>query len=103
MCDGVGVHIGTNAKQWCTMVPTEWHYMTLTTRERSFDFGFESASQLLLWVNTLQRITFPDWTRQCQAGEMSELFKGAISDAQHRFYRLSSSERRRLNFTHGGD
>ncbi|KAJ8607802.1 hypothetical protein CTAYLR_009881 [Chrysophaeum taylorii] len=84
-----GVHVGTNAKQWCTMVPTEWHYMTLTTPERSYDFGFESAATLLLWVNTLQRITFPDWTRQCDAGEMSELFKGAISDAQHRFYRSS--------------
>ena len=84
-----GVHIGTNAKQWCTMVPTEWHYMTLTTRERSYDFGFEDATELLLWVNTLQRITFPEWTQQCNAGEMSELFKGAISDAQHRFYRSS--------------
>jgi len=84
-----GVHVGTNAKQWCTMVPTEWHYMTITTNERSYDFGFEQAVLLLLWVNTLQRIVFPDWTRSCDAGEMSELFKGAISDAQHRFYRSS--------------
>jgi len=84
-----GVHVGTNAKQWCTMVPTEWHYMTITTQERSYDFGFESAAGLLLWVNTLQRVVFPEWTRSCDAGEMSELFKGAISDAQHRFYRSS--------------
>mmetsp|Transcript_21824 Transcript_21824/g.33567 ORF Transcript_21824/g.33567 Transcript_21824/m.33567 type:complete len:1664 (+) Transcript_21824:111-5102(+) len=84
-----GIHVGTNAKQWCTMVPTEWHYMTLTTHDRSYDFGFESAALLLLWVNTLQRIIFPQWTRSCDAGQMSELFKGAISDAQHRFYRSS--------------
>ena len=58
MLDGItAVHVGTNAKQWCTMVPTEWHYVTLVTRERSYDFGFEDASELLLWVNTLQRIT----------------------------------------------
>ena len=69
------------------MVPTEWHYMTLMTKDRSYDFGFESAAELLLWVNTLQRLTFPEWTRQCNQGEMAELFKGAISDAQHRFLR----------------
>lgn len=82
-----GVNVGTNARQWCTMVPTEWHYMTLTTPDRTYDFGFENSSIMLLWVNTLQRIIFPDWIKQCEAGEMSELFKGAISDAQHRFYR----------------
>ena len=88
MLDGItAVHVGTNAKQWCTMVPTEWHYVTLVTRERSYDFGFEDASELLLWVNTLQRITCEEWTQQCNAGEAAELFRGAISDAQHRFYR----------------
>ncbi|KAK7240526.1 myosin-like protein [Aureococcus anophagefferens] len=88
-----GVHIGTNAKQWCTMVPTEWHYMTLTARERVLRLWRSGATELLLCVNTLQRITFPEWTQQqCNAGEMSELFKGAISDAQHRFYRSSRAD-----------
>ena len=88
MLDGItAVHVGTNAKQWCTMVPTEWHYVTLVTKGRSYDFGFEDASELLLWVNTLQRIICNEWTQQCNAGEAAELFRGAISDAQHRFYR----------------
>ncbi|KAJ1462247.1 P-loop containing nucleoside triphosphate hydrolase protein [Pelagophyceae sp. CCMP2097] len=82
-----GVHVGTNAKQWCTVVPTEWHYVALTTNERSYDFGFLDTTELLLWANTLQRLVFPEWALQCDAGDVAELFKGAISDAQHRFHR----------------
>ena len=86
--DIVRVHVGTSGSQWCYVVPTEWHYMTIITRERPYNFGFESAAMLLLWVNTLERIVFPEWTRLCM-DDMTELFKGAISTAQHR-YHLSS-------------